>query len=105
VLLIHGRRHRSGAAVVYVDHRRLSPKASLRVRRHSPTGFEWGYAGSGPAQLALGLLLRGGVPARQAVRLHQRFKAEFVQHFPPEGFLVELNIRAWAARQLAPRPS
>lgn len=27
----------------------------LEIRRHSPTGFEWGYAGSGPAQLALAL--------------------------------------------------
>jgi hypothetical protein len=26
------------------------------VRNHSPTGIEWGYGGSGPAQLALALL-------------------------------------------------
>ena len=36
---------------------------------HSPTGLEWGYSGSGPAQLALALAAasvraRGG-PARQ----------------------------------------
>lgn len=31
----------------------LSP--CLHVRSHSPTGFEWGYCGSGPAQLALAL--------------------------------------------------
>jgi len=29
----------------------------LDVRKHSPTGFEWGYEGSGPAQLALALCL------------------------------------------------
>ena len=27
------------------------------VRAHSPTGFAWGYGGSGPAQLALALLV------------------------------------------------
>ena len=27
----------------------------LDMRNHSPTGFEWGYGGSGPAQLALAL--------------------------------------------------
>ena len=27
----------------------------LDVRNHSPTGFEWGYNGSGPAQLALAM--------------------------------------------------
>jgi hypothetical protein len=26
------------------------------VRSHSPSGFEWGYGGSGPAQLALAIL-------------------------------------------------
>ncbi|MBT9252140.1 MAG: hypothetical protein KM296_00220 [Brockia lithotrophica] len=26
------------------------------VERHSPTGFEWGYGGSGPADLALSIL-------------------------------------------------
>ena len=28
----------------------------LDVRDHSPTGFNWGYGGSGPAQLALAIL-------------------------------------------------
>lgn len=26
------------------------------LRNHSPTGAEWGYGGSGPAQLALAIL-------------------------------------------------
>lgn len=29
----------------------------LHVANHSPSGFEWGYGGSGPAQLALAILL------------------------------------------------
>ena len=34
-------------------------------RQHSPDGFEWGYAGSGPADLALALCIDvlGSVPA------------------------------------------
>ena len=39
------------------EHRRLFSDRSLDVVNHSPSGFEWGYAGSGPAQLACGLLL------------------------------------------------
>jgi hypothetical protein len=31
----------------------LNPRCDLR--NHSPDGFQWGYAGSGPAQLALAL--------------------------------------------------
>jgi len=39
------------------EHRRLSLEHSLDLVNHSPSGFEWGYRGSGPAQLACGLLL------------------------------------------------
>jgi hypothetical protein len=48
-----------GQAVVLnlSEHRQLSPERSLDVVNHSPRGFEWGYTGSGPAQLACGLLL------------------------------------------------
>ncbi len=35
----------------------LMLEKSLKVRNHSPTGFEWGYGGSGPHQLALALLM------------------------------------------------
>ncbi|AUV84532.1 hypothetical protein C2R22_23620 (plasmid) [Salinigranum rubrum] len=39
------------------EHERLSPDRSLDLVRHSPAGFDWGYTGSGPAQLACALLL------------------------------------------------
>jgi hypothetical protein len=38
-------------------HERLSPNRSLGLVRHSPAGFDWGYTGSRPAQLACALLL------------------------------------------------
>lgn len=46
----------------------------LDLANHSPTGFEWGYTGSGPAQLALALLADATGDDEQALRLHQRFK-------------------------------
>ena len=48
-----------GQAVVLnlSEHRRLSLERSLDLVNHSPSGFEWGYSGSGPAQLACALLL------------------------------------------------
>jgi len=42
---------------VWMDDRELSPERSQAVVNHSPTGFAWSYGGSGPAQLALALLL------------------------------------------------
>jgi hypothetical protein len=45
--------------------------------RHSPDGFNWGYAGSGPADLARSLLVDclGSAPAP---RLYQAFKEDFI---------------------------
>jgi len=50
---------RRGRAIVknQSDQEQLTPERSLALASHSPSGFEWGYGGSGPAQLALALLL------------------------------------------------
>lgn len=75
----------------------VMPRDSQSVRNHSPDGFEMGYAGSGPAQLALAILLRyfrGEVGA--ALVLYQDFKFEFVTSAPRDGFSIsELEIDAW----------
>lgn len=43
---------------VWLDGQYLNPIASQQYRNHSPDGFNWGYGGSGPAQLALAIMLR-----------------------------------------------
>lgn len=55
----------------------LSPEPSLSVVNHSPTGFSWGYHGSGPAQLALAILLQYG-SKQFALQWYQDFKREVV---------------------------
>src|SRR6202171_5784905 len=52
------------------------------IRNHSPTGFSWGYGGSGPAQLALALLADALGDDDRAVRLHQAFKFKVVACWP-----------------------
>jgi len=47
------------------------------IYRHSPTGFNFGYGGSGPADFALNLLLMVTDNAT-ANRLYQEFKWDFV---------------------------
>lgn len=42
---------------VWLDGKRLDPGPSQRIHNHSPDGFNWGYGGSGPAQLALAIVL------------------------------------------------
>ena len=54
----HGQRlpEPTGATVSMVIAGQRQPLAlHLELRNHSPTGFEWGYPGSGPAQLALAM--------------------------------------------------
>lgn len=43
---------------VWLDGEELDPGPSQKVRNHSPDGFNWGYGGSGPAQLALAIMLK-----------------------------------------------
>ena len=57
----------------------------LDLANHSPTGLEWGYGGSGPAQLALALLA-DTLPPDAALRLHQPFKWEVVASLPHTGW-------------------
>ncbi|KKN16952.1 hypothetical protein LCGC14_0970690 [marine sediment metagenome] len=56
----------------------LSPLPSLKLRNHSPDGFSWGYHGSGPAQLALAILLDATLDGEVAQANYQDFKDEFV---------------------------
>jgi len=72
---------RQGRAVdVTVNGCRLNPRFDLW--NHSPTGFEWGYGGSGPAQLALALLADHLGDDEQALNLYQRFKWAVIAELP-----------------------
>ncbi len=72
---------REGYAVdVTVNGRPLNPR--LDLWNHSPSGFEWGYCGSGPAQLALALLADHLADKQQALNLYQRFKWTVVVELP-----------------------
>jgi hypothetical protein len=90
----------SWGAPVLVDGDGLDLDASLAVWRHSPTGFAWGYSGSGPAQLALAILLRF-TDADTAVALHQRFKFDHVARWSQAAPLDErVAVAGWIAAQV-----
>ena len=77
------------AADVTVDGWPLNPRHDLW--NHSPSGFEWGYAGSGPAQLALALLADCLGDDDMAVEYHHDFKASVVAGFPYKGWTLSEN--------------
>lgn len=75
-----------------------TPKATVEHNiRHSPTGIEWGYHGSGPADLARSILL-AFTDESTANRMYQRFKAEVIASVPRAGGVIRsTDVRAWIA--------
>lgn len=74
-----------GTVSVTVNGRPLPMR--LDLARHSPTGFEWGYAGSGPAQLALAILAwHCGSDEGRAIDLYQAFKFRVVASLPRQSW-------------------
>lgn len=88
------------AADVALDGRPLNPR--LDLWNHSPTGFEWGYGGSGPAQLALALLANHLGDDDEAVTLHQEFKRTVVARFDYRGWTLTSEQIDAALEQLRP---
>ena len=81
----------------------LDWQASLAVRNHSPSGPEWGYNGSGPAQLALAILL--AVTDREtAQRRYQEFKDDVIARISDAQWSLPLrDVRKWLERAPASR--
>lgn len=68
--------------VVLKDDKMLSPKRSQAVHNHSPDGWNWGYLGSGPSQLALGVMLEECWSEEEAIALAYDFKVDFIATLP-----------------------
>jgi len=86
------------------------------VVHHSPTGFEFGYAGSGPADLALNIVQAmlnrlgyhgdrttcyRGTCFSLAYRLHQLIKFAFIAGAPREGSVIPYPVvEAWMLERI-----
>lgn len=79
-------RRQGYAAIVTVDGRQLNPR--LDLWNHSPTGFEWGYGGSGPAQLALAILADHLGDDEQAFNFHHRYKWAVIAELPKRSWTL-----------------
>jgi len=74
---------------VYLDGNFLDPRPSQKIHNHSPDGFNWGYGGSGPAQLALAVILKlTGKPDG-----YQDFKWKVISKLPMgKDFEIEFEL-------------
>lgn len=82
----------------------------IEEENHSPTGFSWGYNGSGPSQLAYAILRsyfviseKLSIPeaVRKAKNLHMRFKRDFVAKWDMDGewTLESDKVGEWVSTQ------
>lgn len=93
------------------DHAVVRTNVSHLVVHHSPSGFEFGYAGSGPADLALNVCqwylnsigyegmksqCYDGKCWSLAYVLHQDFKRAFIANAPHRGItILMVTIKQW----------
>jgi hypothetical protein len=103
-----GRTDNQGAVVEYITTTTCE-RLQQRFVYHSPTGFEFGYGGSGPADLALNILALV-IPLKEANRLHQDFKRDFVARIDQEeggnisvAAVLDWVQSQWAAESLDPK--
>jgi len=72
---------------VWLNEEELLPGASQQVINHSPDGFNCGYHGSGPAQLALAICIKIDDPNN-----YQEFKRKHIAGLPiDENFDIIIN--------------
>ena len=71
------------------------------LTKHSPTGFEWGYSGSGPADLALNIMICFvGLEKAIENQRYLQFREEFITSVPREGGTISRrDIMAWLEKQ------
>jgi hypothetical protein len=120
-----GERLHAGPVVFTIDDEGNRRRLEHRVRYHSPDGFEWGYGGSGPAELALNILVdalgneatcerckgsgrrrgnvcpecRGFRIAEMVWRAHQALKWHFIAGLPDHRWSLErVDIVEWFER-------
>ena len=73
-------------------------KLHLDIAEYSPTGFEWGYRGSGPAQLSLAILYDYFGDAERALENCHAFKEDIISRLPREFNLSGEQIERWYYR-------
>lgn len=117
-----------GREIIPGAWRELDPRN--KVANHSPDGFEWGYTGSGPAQLSLAMLCdhfehgfdvelgkeiarmygrpvgeglddhRWKEPVQIATRIYQDFKFKVVSSLDTDGWELDSNDVSKALQEI-----
>ena len=74
----------------------FSPERSQRLMNHNADGFDWGFIGSGPSQLALALLLEVTDNDEVALSYYHDFSRSVVSCLPLKRWTLTADaIRQW----------
>ena len=90
---IHPEQETASDVEVLVNGKRLRHRVY-----HSPTGFCWGYFGSGPADLARSILW-DYFRAEPSAECYQDFKEEFVSTWKDEWTITQTEITNWLLKR------
>lgn len=98
-----GERDGDGVGRVFVEEFKdgASKRRALKhVVRHSPTGLNWGYAGSGPADLASSILADMLEVPGVSPRMYQQFKFDMIVGLKSDGFrLPAEDVQQWLQKR------
>jgi hypothetical protein len=92
-----GVRDKTGTRI-FINGQTLDIRPSLALANHSPTGFEWGYSGSGPSQLALAILINE-MPSDRALDIYQSFKEDMISRLGSPWRMTSAEIAEWLNRK------
>lgn len=78
--------------------------ARRELRNHSPTGFEWGFDGSGAAQLALAILADFFRDDSKALEYYQEFKRDMLAPIGQNQWTIKSeSIVEWVRHRMRER--
>lgn len=93
--------HHTGHLVWYectLNGKPFDPAPSQKIRNHSPDGFAWGYNGSGPHQLALGILLEETDDAEFAQKHYVQFLKDIVSRLDNDFRITSADLEPLLAK-------
>jgi len=81
--------------------RRVRLRHRTGPRSHSPTGFEWGYGGSGPAELARAIVKDACGIDEPIPSIYQKVKWKYITPIVGDTFTLDADeVRAFVAREM-----
>ena len=87
-----GTRQPDFKTIVTINDQPFNPQPSQNIWNHSPDGFNWGYGGSGPSQLALAILLDHFGDTDLARKYYQDFKWNVISKLPDTWELTDQQV-------------